>query len=243
MDNWKLIFEDHFDNEKLDLNKWNIIEAGTGFGNRELQYYTARDKNIFIRNHMLIIKALEEQYLNRNYTSAKITTDHKFSFQYGMVEVRAKLPKGQGMWPAIWMMPAERLYGSWPSCGEIDIMESLGHNPEKIYGTIHYGMPHIDHGPRYLIPGYDENEFYTYKILWDEKEISWFVNDFCYGSTSEWFSRREEIFPYPAPFNQPFYLILNLAVGGNFPGNPDQTTLLPQEFVIDYVKVYQKESD
>lgn len=244
MSKWELIFFDNFDQKQLNLTKWNYVEAGDGFGNKELQYYTSRSKNIFIRNNQLVIKAYKESFQYLQYTSAKITTKDKFSFQYGMVEVKVKLPIGKGIWPAIWMMPSDRRYGGWPSCGEIDIMEIMGCQPEKIYGTIHFGLPHSENGPRYYISDYDKNQFYTFKIIWEKEKISWFVDDYCYGNTSDWFSKRDIEYPYPAPFNQPFYLIINLAIGGKFPGNPDDTTIFPQEYIIDYVKVYQrKESD
>ena len=128
-------------------------------------------------------------------------------------------------------------YGPWPSCGEIDIMESLGHFPALFYGTIHFGKPHSEAGVRYIIPDFDPERFYTFKLLWEEKEIKWYVDDFLIGGVNTWFTNHGK---YPAPFDQPFFLIVNLAIGGRFPGNPDETTVFPGKFIVDYIKVYQR---
>ena len=236
----KLIFEENFDKNELDLNTWNYVHAGTGFGNKEWQFYREDSDNVKIRDNKLIITAKKEQYEHCNYTSGKIHTKGKFSFKYGRVDVTAKLPVGQGFWPAIWMMPEEPLYGYWPACGEIDIMESLGHDPEYIYGTIHYGDPHTYHGPQYRISNI--KDFHKFSIIWEETKITWLIDDIEIGSTDKWFSYQRRVDKnniYPAPFNQKFYLILNLAVGGNFSGYPDETTPFPTEYIIDSIKVYQ----
>lgn len=242
-DNWTLIFEDQFNQEQLDLNKWSIEQGGSGFGNKEWQFYTNRDKNIFIDQNQLVIKAFKEDYEHLHYTSGKIWTRDKFSFTYGKVEVKAKLPIGQGIWPAIWMMPQDKaIHGSWPSCGEIDIMEIIGQEPNKIYGTIHYGLPHTYFGGNITLEeGTFGDDFHVFGIEWEEQEIRWYLDGKLFHKETKWFSKdREGNNQYPAPFNKDFYLILNFAVGGKWPGYPDETTLFPQEFRVDYVKVYQK---
>lgn len=233
----KLIFEENFESEFLDENKWNIINAGTGFGNNEWQFYTNRTKNIQIINNQLVITAYKEKFEHRYFTSGKITTKGKFFFKYGRVDIKAKLPKGKGLWSALWMLPENNNYGWWPANGEIDIMESLGHQPEKIYGTIHYGVPHHYHGGDVIIE--NPNEFHTYSVIWEEQSITWLFDDKVIAKTSKWFSKMENEHEYPAPFNQEFYLIINLAVGGSFSGYPNKETIFPASFIIDSIKVYQ----
>ncbi|MEZ0536449.1 carbohydrate binding domain-containing protein [Caldicellulosiruptoraceae bacterium PP1] len=249
-DQWKLIFSDDFNGTSLDRTKWNVIDAGGGFGNNELQYYADRPENVKVENGNLVITALKEdtKYKGTNdYTSGKLTTQDKFYFTYGKVEVKAKLPKTKGLWPAIWMMPQDMsLYGGWPRCGEIDIMELLGHEPNKVYGTIHYGNPHSQRGNSYTLENGDFSEdYHIFSLEWEPGEIRWYIDGHLYSTQKNWFSRDEnEAFDttYPAPFNRDFYLILNVAVGGNWPGNPDNTTVFPQQMLVDYVKVYQKSS-
>jgi len=239
---WKLVFEEEFKQPTLDLSKWSYDIGGHGFGNKEWQYYTDCKNNVFIDNSQLVLKALQEVYQDSNYTSGKVFTKDKFSFQYGKVEIKAKLPIGKGMWPAIWMMPDDK-EGGWPACGEIDIMEQIGHEPNKIYGTIHYGIPHTYFGGNITL----ENEtfadrFHVFGLEWDETLIKWTLDGEVYHQETKWFSKyrngNEKV--YPAPFNKKFYLIINLAVGGKWPGYPDNSTLFPQEFRIEYVKVFQK---
>src|SRR5690554_5067457 len=232
----KLIFNEDFRQNSIDLSKWSYDLGGHGFGNKEWQFYTNREKNIFIDNNQLVIKAYREQYENCSFTSGKIFTKNKFSFKYGKVEVKAKLPYGKGIWPAIWMMPEN--YGDrWPTCGEIDIMELIGDDTSKIYGTIHYGLPHkYRGGTKVLKDGSFADDFNVFGVIWDEFSIKWTVNGEVYHEETNWFSnnRQGKVIPYPAPFNQKFYLILNLAVGGKWPGYPDKKTIFPQEFRIDY---------
>ncbi|MDF2700137.1 MAG: glycosyl hydrolase family protein [Haloplasmataceae bacterium] len=240
---WKLIFEDKFELNHLDETKWSYDTGGHGFGNKEWQYYTNREKNVFIENNQLVIKAFKEDYENMNYTSGKVFTKDKFSFTYGKVEVKALLPIGQGMWPAIWMMPVDRgIHGGWPSCGEIDIMEAIGHEPNKTYGTIHYGNPHSYFGGNTTIKnGTFADLYHVFGLEWEEHEIRWYLDGVLFHKENNWFSKHKDINDeYPAPFNKNFYLILNFAVGGMWPGYPDETTKFPQEFRIDYVKVFQK---
>lgn len=240
---WKLVWSDEFTEDQIDPAKWRFETGGHGFGNNELQYYTNRSKNAYIEDGKLIIQALKESYEGRDYTSAKLTTRGKAEWTYGRFEVRAKLPKGQGIWPAIWMMPKDMsIYGGWPSCGEIDIMELIGCTPNRVHGTLHYGHPHTYFGGHYTLEEGDfSDQFYTFALEWAPTEFRWYVDDHLYYKKDTWFTKPKggEEEPFPAPFNRPFYLQLNVAVGGNWPGNPDETTVFPQTFIIDYVRVYK----
>ncbi|WP_214482467.1 family 16 glycosylhydrolase [Bacillus sp. SM2101] len=247
---WDLVWGDEFDGEDIDISKWNYIEAGNGFGNNELQFYTSRQKNARLDGKgNLIIEAHMENYEQREYTSAKLTTEGKGDWTYGKFEIRAKLPEGQGIWPAIWMMPTDyEMYGKWPSSGEIDIMELLGHKPGTVHGTIHYGVPWTHTGGFFTLPNEEKfsEDFHVFSIVWEPGEIRWYVDGILYLKQQKWFSKQSdanEKFNYPAPFNRDFYIQLNLAVGGNWPGSPDETTLFPQQFLIDYVRVYQLDGE
>ncbi len=245
---WRLIWSDEFTGSEIDRSKWTLVGGGDGFGNNELQFYTARKENAYLENEKLMIRALKETYEDKVYTSAKLMTRGKAEWTYGRFEIRAKSPKGQGIWPAIWMMPADMVtYGEWPSCGEIDIMELIGSSPNTVHGTLHYGHPHTYTGQSYTLSNGDFSEdYHIFALEWTPTEMRWFVDDQLYSKQSTWFSSPEkgkEQEPFPAPFNRPFYLQLNLAVGGNWPGNPDPTTVFPQTFEIDYVRVYEFISD
>jgi len=240
---WQLVWSDEFEGDSLDMSKWSYqfgtgsSEGLSGWGNNELQYYTSRPENVFVNNGNLHIVALEESYEGMNYTSARLRSINQGDWRYGRFEARAKLPKGQGIWPAIWMMPTDAVYGGWPASGEIDIVELVGHEPNIIHGTIHYGPPHTYSGGAYTLPAGDfSDNFHTFAIEWENGEIRWYVDDIHYHTETEWFSAGHG---FPAPFEQRFHFLLNVAVGGNWPGNPDQTTEFPQEMVIDYVRVYK----
>lgn len=243
---WKLVWSDEFDQPDGSLpdeGKWNYAVGAGGWGNGESEYYTDhRAENASIQHGMLVIKAIKEDYLGQSYTSARLTTQRKGDWVYGRMEVRAKLPEGQGIWPAIWMMPTDSVYGGWPRSGEIDIMELLGHEPSRVYGTLHYGNPHASQGTRYDLAGSRDfsDDFHVFAIEWEPKIIRWYVDDDQYFSVSSWFTSDDEIRPFPAPFDQRFYLLLNVAVGGHWPGEPDQTTKFPQQMTVDYVRIYQK---
>ena len=183
------------------------------------------------------------------YTSGRISTQNKVTFTYGRFEARAKVPAGQGFLPAFWLMSNdENVYGVWPQCGEIDCMEVMGQNPNKVYGTIHYGLPHQESQGTYVTGGEETNfseDFHTFTCDWEPGKITWYVDGIKYHEAQNWYSKAEDgdALTYPAPFDQPFYIILNLAVGGSWVGNPDETTVYENNpFEIDYVKVYQKES-
>jgi beta-glucanase (GH16 family) len=240
---WQLVWSDEFDGKSLDQTKWELIVNGRGGGNKELQYY--RKENVRIENGMLLIEARKEKFTgpdgSRDYTSAKIRTRAKGDWTYGRIEVRAKLPKGKGIWPAIWMMPTDNHYGNWPNSGEIDIMELVGHEPNRVHGTLHYGdrqKRQMEKGDSYqLKPGTFADDFHIFALEWEQRKITWSVDGVVYQTQKDWHTRDA---PFPAPFDQRFHLILNVAVGGTWPGNPDATTNFPASMLIDWVRVYQK---
>lgn len=249
-DDWKLVWSDEFDGDEIDMNNWSFDHPENGRYNQEIQSYT--DKNAWVEDGYLVIEAREEEITEPNgetynYTSSKLITKGKQTWTYGKIEVRAKMPEGQGMWPAIWMMPEdEPFYGTWPVGGEIDIMELLGHEPHKVHANIHYGDPKGESQGTYELKGGKKfsDDFYLYTLEWEPGEIRWYINNELYHTANNWHSKHPsnaDEFTYPAPFDQDFFLILNISVGGGWPGNPDDTTKLPQQMVVDYVRVYQKD--
>ncbi len=242
---WTMVWQDEFDGKAVDLSKWSYEVNGQGGGNNELQYYTDRPENSYIEDGQLVIEARKEQYTGpdgtRSYTSARMVTRKNGNWKYGRFDIRAKLPYGQGMWPAIWMMPSESAYGGWAASGEIDIMELLGQESNKVYGTLHYGdvWPDNTHsGTSYtLAQGDFSHSFHIFTLEWEPGEMRWYVDGQLYQTQTEWYTKNGI---FPAPFDQKFFIILNVAVGGNWPGNPDHTTLFPQRMFIDYVRVYTK---
>jgi len=230
---YKLVWHDEFNSPSIDASKWNYEVNGDGGGNNELQYYTNSSENSFIKDSCLVIQALKQSYMGKDYTSARLNSNGKGDWKYGRFEARAKLPYGQGLWPAIWMLPTDWVYGGWPKSGEIDIMEELGQQANKIYGTIHYGDPHQQQGGNYTLPnGYFSSDFHIFACEWDSTSISFYVDSVKYFTAH-----------ISKPFDQKFHFVLNVAVGGNWPGSPDYTTYFPQQMVIDYVRVFQKTSD
>ena len=233
----------------MDLTKWNYEPHEPGWTNNELQEYTTSTDNVFLRDGNLVLKALKtEKDGITHYTSGKVTGQNKTDFKYGKVVVSAKVPEGQGLWPAIWMMPKdESYYGQWPKCGEIDIMESLGHDTTVSYSTIHYGEPHGEQQGTITKEG-DESfssKFHEYSVEWEPGEMRFYTDGELVLTCNDWFTavEGEDDKPYPAPFDQPFFVQMNLAVGGDWPGNPDETTNFDNaEFLIDYVRVYQKDA-
>ena len=244
---YQLVWHDEFDQSLIDQTKWTFEVNAWGGGNNELQYYTDRLVNAFIDNGNLVIHALKESYTGtegtREYTSARLNTKNKGDWRYGRFEIRAKLPVGQGIWPAIWLLPTDNVYGGWAASGEIDIMELLGQEPDKVYGTLHYGGSYpqnVQSGNHFVLHGESfHDDFHTFALEWDSTSISWFVDDSLYQTQTQWYSTEGT---YPAPFDQNFHCILNVAVGGNWPGAPDQTTEFPQQMAIDYVRIFQKEA-
>jgi beta-glucanase (GH16 family) len=218
------------------LWSYNIGTGTDGWGNRELQYYTDRPQNIKVEDGVLKITAIKESYMGSAYTSARILSKGKYEKKFGRMEARIKLPIGKGLWPAFWMLGASSDTKIWPLCGEIDIMEYLGNNPISVFGSVH--------GPGYsggnavtkdfvLTNDRFDNDFHVFGIEWDENYINYYIDDVLYN----------QITPADVPgewvFNDPFYFILNMAVGGNFPGSPNSQTRFPQTMLVDYVRVYQ----
>ncbi|MDX1972477.1 MAG: family 16 glycosylhydrolase [Candidatus Sumerlaeia bacterium] len=250
--NWELVWQDEFDGQAIDLTKWTHEVDAWGGGNNELQFYTARPQNSFIQNGNLVIRAIKETYSavdprdnvfkTRGYTSARLNTRFKGDWKYGRMEIRAKMPKGQGLWPAIWMLPTDYRYGGWAASGEIDILEMRGENPFEAVFSLHYGGPFPDNlyssGTRQT-PDLSL-DFHTYAIEWEEGRINWYFDGFLVQTRNSWFTTGG---PFPAPFNERFHLLLNVAVGGNFLQNPPaNANYFPQEMVVDYVRVYQRDA-
>lgn len=246
LDGYDLLWSDEFNGSSLDDSIWDYDPHEPGWTNNELQEYTTSEDNVFLRDGSLVLKAIKSEKNGKDYyTSGKIKTQNKKDFTYGKIVARAKVPEGQGLWPAIWMMPTdESYYGQWPKCGEIDIMEVLGSSTDTAYGTIHYGEPHAEQqGTVVLDSGTFASDFHDYSVEWEPGEIRWYIDDELYLTVNDWFTAvsGEDEKPYPAPFDQSFFVQLNLAVGGTWPGNPDDTTDFDNaEFLIDYVRVYQK---
>lgn len=237
----QMIWSDEFDGTALDTTRWSYdIGHGCpklcGWGNNEQQYYTDAPENIRVENGLLIITAREESVGGEDYSSAKIKSQWKGDFRYGRFEARMKFPTTQGMWPAFWMLPTESVYGGWPRSGEMDIVEMIGRNPGQAVGTVHTGLPYaLSPGFYNLPPGqiFADN-FHVFAMEWEPDTITWFVDGIQYHQLTP-----NDIGPW-APFQEDFYLILNLAVGGNWPGNVDATTILPQTLEVDYVRVYNR---
>jgi len=244
---WRLVWSDEFNGPNrsgVDPTKWVLETGGWGWGNNELEYYTNRLQNAHIENGSLVIKALKENYTGpdgrRNYTSARLKTQSKFSLTCGRIEARVKVPYGQGIWPAFWMLGTNIDQVGWPRCGEIDVMENIGREPSTVHGTIH--------GPGYsgangLEASYSlsngrrfANDFHTFATEWEPNVIRFYVDGTLYKtrtpadlpSNSSWV------------FDHPFFILLNVAVGGNWPGNPDASTVFPQTMMVDYVRAYQR---
>jgi len=251
-----LVWSEEFDGPTIDPEVW-FFESGDGsqyeipgWGNNELQYYLP--DNAMIVNGVLEITARRETVGDFDYTSARITTQDRFAFQYGRIEARIKMPSGQGLWPAFWMLSQDSDYlcgGDpcvWAAIGEIDIVEAVnldGTGGNEIFGTIHYGgeFPANQSTETRYTPSVDITEdFHTYALEWDADEIRWYFDGQLYAMENSWFSLADDQ-PYPAPFNQPFHVLLNVAVGGNFPGSPNGTTPFPATMEVDWVRVYSGE--
>jgi beta-glucanase (GH16 family) len=232
---WTLSWADEFNGTALDTGKWNMEVNGGGGGNGELQYYTARPENVRVTGGNLVIEARKEAYGGMQYTSGRITTQNKFSQTFGRMEARIKIPTGKGTWPAFWMLGNAISSAGWPASGEIDIMEHI--NTEAfIHGTIHWADQNNNHAEYGQPSGnLDFSQFHVYAVEWDTSAIRWYVDGVKYNEaniaggvngTSE--------------FQSPFFLLFNLAVGGQWPGSPDASTVFPNQMLVDYVRVYHK---
>jgi beta-glucanase (GH16 family) len=240
---WNLVWADEFDQPNgsaPDSTKWNHQQGGSGWGNGELQHYTDTTENSFVQDGMLIIQANKEYMLGRDYTSARLTTQFKGDWTYGRYEIRAKLPNAQGIWPAFWLLPSRGVYGSGTAGGEIDIMEMIGSEPNRVYGTLHFGNPpeHASNSHVLQDGANYSDDFHVFALEWGPDEICWYVDGNLFHSATDWFTSAKNA-AYPAPFDQNFYLIVNVAVGGTWPGRPDETSIFPQRMYVDYVRVYQ----
>ncbi len=276
---WQLVWSDEFNAPSLDTSRWNLIEDCWGGGNNEQQCYTARPENVSVQNGMLVLRAHEESWTGaawpphmassqpdpnaqntKPFTSGKVTTQGNASWRYGRIELRARLPQGQGTWPAFWMMPEGDVYGGWPLSGEIDIMEAVNLGVEcadceaggenSVLGTLHFG----DRPPGnvYLnrersFPGVLDGEFHTYGVIWEEGRFTWTIDGEPFGTieASEWWTAASS--DANAPFDQEFHLIINLAIGGNWPENTNlrgvSTDGFPKQVEVDWVRVWQCDAD
>ncbi|MFK7925443.1 MAG: family 16 glycosylhydrolase [Bacteroidia bacterium] len=241
---YSMVWNEEFDAANIDTDIWSY-DLGDGcdrdicgWGNNELEYYTDRPENAFIKDGALTIRAQEERFQGYDYTSARMVTKNKADFQFGRIDIRAKLPKGQGIWPAIWMLSTDQNYGGWPRSGEIDIMELIGNKPNEVLGTVHYGHDFWRYKSAYykMDQGDFSQDYHTFSLLWREDCLRFMVDGILFGDPIT----PSVTLPTGYPFNDRFHLILNIAVGGNLPGNPDGSTVFPQEMLIDYIRVYQE---
>lgn len=236
-DTWQLIWQDQFDADELDPSKWQVQIGYTGASNKELQIYTNLQENIHLENSCLVFTALKKPFLGHLFTSARVATRGLFTCQYGRLEASIRIPTGKGMWPAFWMLGDDIGSVGWPKCGEIDIMENKGGFPDVVRGTIHGPAYSGDEsiGKDYCTPGRSFSDaFHLYAIEWEPHEIRWYVDDFHYNTLTDKDVHGDWVFDHP------FYIVLNLAIGGSWPGFPDDTTQFPQRMVTDYVKVYSR---
>jgi len=228
-----LIWSDEFDVGENIYTNWNF-ETGGNWHNNEIQYYRKENTHIHTGGY-LVIEARAEKYANRNHTSSRITTKDKFEFKYGRVDIRANLPYGQGIWPALWMLGHNINSVGWPESGEIDIMELIGHQPARTYGTIHWSNAgeHASYGgSKKLSSGIFNDEFHVFSIIWDEDHIEWLLDGVKFHTAD---IRPGDL----SEFHQDYFFIFNVAVGGDWPGYPDQTTEFPQRMIVDYIRVFQ----
>lgn len=234
-----LVWADEFDAATVNKDFWNF-ETGTGsngWGNNELQYY--REDNTSILNGHLVITAKKQKFGSSEYTSSRLTTKGKKAFKFGRIDIRAALPKGKGLWPALWMLGSNIDAVSWPACGEIDIMELTGDLPSRVLGTVHFGANTSQHQyitqPKYLSGNANfQDEFHVFSINWVADKIEFLVDNEVFHTITP-----ASLNGAPYPFNKPFFFIFNVAVGGNLPGNPDNLTGFPQHMIVDYVRVFQ----
>ena len=245
---WRLVWSDEFNarnSSAVDATKWSFDIGGHGWGNNELETYTSRASNAHVEDGSLVITVVKETFtgpdkITRDYTSARLLTRKKFSQQYGRFEARIKIPFGQGIWPAFWMLGENIEAVHWPNCGEIDIMENIGREPSTVHGTFH--GPGYSGGKgvsaAYTLANGEKfaDDFHIFAVEWEPNVIRIYADGKLYST------RTPADLPAGASwvFDHPFFLILNVAVGGGWPGNPDDTTVFPQRMLVDYVRVYQR---
>lgn len=239
---YNLVWADEFEGATLNTNDWTYelgdgCPVNCGWGNNELEYYRAENTSIVDGN--LVITARSQKFGNRDYTSSRLITKGKRQFKFGRIDIRAALPKGKGLWPALWMLGSNIDAVGWPACGEIDIMELAGDIPNRVVGTVHYGPNVAGHQyisqSTYLSGNANFNEaFHVFSILWEADKIQFMVDDVVYHTITP-----ASLNGVAYPFNKNFFFVFNVAVGGTFPGNPDASTAFPQWMIVDYVRVFQ----
>jgi len=237
---YSLVWAEDFNGSTLNTNDWNYETGAGGWGNNELQNYTSGTNNAYIENGSLVIEAKQENLGGSNYTSARLTTKRKKKFTYGKIEFRAKVPSTKGLWPALWMLGSNIDAVPWPACGEIDVMESVNKEvPSKIYGTAHWGTATTNHqqsGNNFALSTGDfSQDYHVFSIEWDANKIQWLMDGNKYHELN-----KSQVTVGTYPFDKDFFLILDVAVGGQWPGNPDATSIFPQKMYVDYIHVYQK---
>jgi len=234
---WHLVWHDEFTGATFDPTRWHLEHRYTGGSNAELEIYTDRPENVHLADGQLIITARQEAWEGFSYTSGRLSTQGLHSWLYGRFEARIQIPAGQGLWPAFWLLGDDIATCGWPACGEIDIMENIGRTPDTVRGTVH--------GPGYcgddgvwadfvLPPGRFADDFHVFALEWEPEQLRWYVDDQHYCT------RTPQDVKGPWVFDHPFFLILNVAVGGYWPGYPDETTVFPQRMAVDYVRVFQR---
>ena len=236
-DGMTLVWEDDFQGNSLNLSNWSYeIGTGTnGWGNNELQYY--RQENTTLKEGHLVITAKKETFEGRSYTSSRLVTKDKKQFRYGRIDIRAVMPRGQGLWPALWMLGSNFETVGWPACGEIDIMEMIGGNSREntVHGTVHWennGTRAQYGGENKISSGTLADKFHVFSIVWDSTSIRWYIDNQQYHIIDTTPGELDE-------FRRNFFFIFDVAVGGDWPGSPDNTTTFPQHMIVDYVRVFQ----
>lgn len=247
---WKLTWSDEFDGldgSAPDPTKWNYDQGWgeQGWGNNELETYTNRLDNAYLQGGNLVIEAKQETYTNpadgitKDYTSARLKTEGLFAQAYGRFEARLKVPYGQGMWPAFWLLGNNIVSVGWPTCGEIDVMENIGREPSTVYGSIHAPSSSgtNSHSAAYTLPSgqHFSDDFHVFALEWDATQVRFYVDGHLYQTVH----KSDVTAGGQWVFDLPFFIILNVAVGGSWPGSPDATTVFPQQMLVDYVRVYQ----
>ena len=234
---FNLVWADEFDSTALNTDDWNYETGNSGWGNEESQFYRSGDHNARVQDGYLIITAKREGFSGAPFTSARTTTQNNQSFQYGRIDIRARLPYGQGLWPALWMLGDNISSAGWPSCGELDIMELIGgdgYNDRTVHGTAHWAGTsgaQASHGAAKSLPnGKYADQFHVFSMVWDQSTIRWYVDNIQYHSLN---------IGGLSAFHQPHFFIFNIAVEGNWPGPVGPTTQFPQFMVVDYVRVFQ----
>ncbi len=235
---WQLVWADEFADGVLDKSSWQVEQGGHGWGNHELQNYTDKPENLRVQDSVLVIEAHPSTDPKNPYTSARIKTAGLKEFKYGRFDARIKIPRGQGIWPAFWMLGSDKSSPSWPERGEIDIMENIGKEAATVYGTLHgpgyYGATGFG-GSLKLAQGELADDFHIYSVEWEAEAIRWYLDGKLYHQASP------ATIPGKWVFDHEFFILLNLAIGGDWPGMPDASTRMPQRMLVDYVRVYQRQ--